>query len=524
LGVLARKTSTKAPSWLAWIPIANLYLMSRIARRSLLMAALMLVPLVNLYAAGKLWQGIAIARGKPGWTGWLILVPGLNLLLPMYLASGAVTDSEAEALAAQAADAGERPAFCPECGAALEPDQQFCGECGFDVTTIEAPPATTPEPAAAPAAATPKEVMRSPGQIAAILAGIAVVALAAYVIYDSFGGTTRTNQIPPMPPAMAGTLTEFPIDSAELHPLQPDAIVTQTLGTTPPRVPASWLPRGVQAATISRHAEALTSATYRAHPPEAPVAVTVLKTTANPLAAAQEISREVAQAASAAAAPIQVKTPTGEIFQGTRIRNDKEATYVLAQPDNASVVIVHAADPAAFPAAERLAANVGNGAGLAAFPSVLATLGALPSRLPQDWVLHEARTVTAAEIGRADAQLSEAAKSTDGEAQQLAAQARMVLPEQLMLARYQDPARRDWSIVRGQYGSSPRGLAAWTVLRSLMTFVTNEALPLASGEGRLLKLSDRQIALIRSGASLVMLAAPAGATADNVRQLAQGIQ
>lgn len=524
LGVLARKTAAKAPSWLAWIPIANLYLLSKVARQSLLMAALILVPLVNLVIAGKLWKGIAAARNKPAWTGWLILVPGVNLLLPMYLAAGAVTDPEAQHVAQQAT-ATERPQFCPDCGTPLEAEQRFCGECGCDVSALSpAEPEPAGEAAAPVAAGPPAMVMRSPWAIAGILAGLAMVAFFGYAAYDSFTTPQRARQLPPMPPAMAGTLTEFPIDSIEMHPLHPDAVAVQQLGTTPVRVPTGWLPRGLQPTTLARQGHALTSATYRAHPQEPPVAITVLKAADNPVAAAQEIANEVAQATGAPQSPIQVKTPQGEIYQGTRIRTDKEATYVLAQPDKASVVIVHAADPAVLPAAERLAANVGNGAGLNAFPAVQNTLGTLPPSMPEGVVLQEARTITSGELARADAQVTEAAASMGAEAQRMAAQINRLLPGELVMARYQDAAKRDWGVVRGQYGSSPKAIAAWAILRSLMAVMTSEALPYGGGEARLIKLSDRQVAIFRAGAALVLLAAPPDASADHLRAMAGGAQ
>jgi hypothetical protein len=517
--VLGRKTST-SHTWLAWIPIANLFQLCRISRRSMVMGVLMLVPLVNLWAAGKVWTGVAGARGKPEWTGWLILIPGLNLLLPLYLAAGPVTDPEAAAAAAATAASEERPAFCPECGAAIEPDQRFCGECGFDVETI-APVVAAPAPAAASAA--PQMVMRPAWHIAGIIAGIAVVALLGYVVYDSFRFGTPQRQMPPMPPALAGTLTEFPIDSTEMHPLQPDAVSTQQLGSTPLRVTPGGLPRGLQPSTITRNARALTTATYRPHPGQPAVTVTVLNTTGDARTAAQEIISEVAQASATSHAAIEVKSPSGQLYHGGRVRTEKEATYVLANDTAPSVVIVHASDPATLPAAERLAANIGNGAGLSAFPAVQETLGSLPASLPADLVLQEARTITSDELGRADAQMNEAAQSLGADAQRLAGQVHQMLPGQLTVARYQDAAKQDWAIVRGQYGSSPKSLIAWTILRSLMVMVKTETLPFAKGEARIFQSGGQRLALFRTGASLVMLAAPASATAAHLRQLLEGM-
>jgi hypothetical protein len=524
LMVLARKTST-SHSWLAWIPIANIFLMCRIARQSMLLGVLMIVPLVNFVVAGLLWSGIARARHKPGWTGWLILVPGLNLLLPPYFAMGPVTDPAAPASDPPAA-AVEFPKFCPECGAATDPDEQFCGECGYDLHQAIDQAIDPPTPASSPAPALPGPqpamVMRSPLAIAGILTAIAVVLFLGYAAYDSYSTPARSRQMPSMTPAMAGTLRAFPIDSAEMHPLQPDAFTAQMLNTIPVRVEPDSLPRGLSPVTIGRHGQALTQAIYRAHPGEPPVSVTVVTTSGDSGAAVQEIAREVSTAHGIAASGIEVKSPGGELYHGARIRDDREATYVLAKDNGGAVVIVHARDSSVLEAAERLAANVGNGEGLAAFPAIQNSLGTLPPELPADLVLQEARTLTGEQLGDAESQLAETALSMGAEAQRLAGQVHRVLPGGLVLARYHDAAKRDWGVMRGQYDSSPRALIAWTILRSLMTLTDSEAFPFQQGEARLLKFGDRQVALFRAGASIVLLAAPLDANTDHLRQLAGG--
>jgi len=77
---IAEKTSTPN-GWLAWIPIANIYLMCMIARQPWWWLLLCLIPYVNIVFIILLWWKIAEAMGKPGWLGLLMIIPGVNLVI-----------------------------------------------------------------------------------------------------------------------------------------------------------------------------------------------------------------------------------------------------------------------------------------------------------------------------------------------------------------------------------------------------------------------------------------------------------
>ena len=85
LQTIADKTGT-ANSWLAWIPIANLFLMLSVAKKPMWWFILFLVPLVNVVIGIMVWMAIAEARGKPNWWGILMIVPVANFVVPGYLA------------------------------------------------------------------------------------------------------------------------------------------------------------------------------------------------------------------------------------------------------------------------------------------------------------------------------------------------------------------------------------------------------------------------------------------------------
>ncbi len=82
---IAEKTNTPN-GWLAWIPIANIYLMCMIAGKAWWWLLLCLIPYVNIIFIIIVWWKIAEARGKPGWWGLLLLVPIVNFIIPGILA------------------------------------------------------------------------------------------------------------------------------------------------------------------------------------------------------------------------------------------------------------------------------------------------------------------------------------------------------------------------------------------------------------------------------------------------------
>ena len=85
LQTIAAKTNTEN-GWLAWIPIANVFLMLSIAKKPMWWFLLFLVPLVNIVMAIMVWMAMAEARGKPSWWGILTIVPVANLVVPGVLA------------------------------------------------------------------------------------------------------------------------------------------------------------------------------------------------------------------------------------------------------------------------------------------------------------------------------------------------------------------------------------------------------------------------------------------------------
>ena len=85
LMLIANKTNTPN-SWLAWIPIANIYLMCKVAGKPGWWVILFFIPFVNIVIYIIVWMKVAEARKKPGWLGILMIIPFVNLIVPGYLA------------------------------------------------------------------------------------------------------------------------------------------------------------------------------------------------------------------------------------------------------------------------------------------------------------------------------------------------------------------------------------------------------------------------------------------------------
>ncbi len=85
LSVIASKMDVEQ-AWMAWIPIANFYLMCRMADRSVWLLVLLMVPLANVVVLAVLWIDITNERLGFGWPGILAVIPVVNIAFSGYLA------------------------------------------------------------------------------------------------------------------------------------------------------------------------------------------------------------------------------------------------------------------------------------------------------------------------------------------------------------------------------------------------------------------------------------------------------
>lgn len=82
---IAERTGT-GRTWWAWVPVLNVFLMLKIAKRPLWWFILFAVPIVNAYVAIRILVDICRAVGESPWLVVPLLIPGVNLLIISYLA------------------------------------------------------------------------------------------------------------------------------------------------------------------------------------------------------------------------------------------------------------------------------------------------------------------------------------------------------------------------------------------------------------------------------------------------------
>jgi len=123
---IAKKTST-SNSWMAWVPILNIYLLCKAAGKSIAWFILMFIPFINIIAVVIVWAAVAERLGKPAWWGILMLVPGVNLVIPAILA---FTGGSPKVSKISKKTVSKGGMTCPKCGASISPTDKFCPDCG----------------------------------------------------------------------------------------------------------------------------------------------------------------------------------------------------------------------------------------------------------------------------------------------------------------------------------------------------------------------------------------------------------
>ncbi|HPC30846.1 MAG TPA: zinc ribbon domain-containing protein, partial [Candidatus Pacearchaeota archaeon] len=132
---IAKKTDTPN-GWLAWIPVANVFLMIQIAQKPLWWFILLLIPFVNIVIIVILWMKIAERRGKPNWLGILMIVPVVGIIIPGYLAfSGKGKIEITPPYAATGTQEANKPVVgykhpCKYCEKLIPPNSTVCPFCG----------------------------------------------------------------------------------------------------------------------------------------------------------------------------------------------------------------------------------------------------------------------------------------------------------------------------------------------------------------------------------------------------------
>ena len=550
--IIARKTATPN-GWMAWVPILNVVLMCRIAKRSAWWILLLLIPLVNLIFVVILWMGVAETCGRPTWTGVLAIIPGVNLILPAYMATapgkpvvasavppptarpgacaacGAMNEpGEAycgqcgKPLAAPAAGAGtpagQSPSpRCAACGAINEPGEAFCGQCGKALTT----PSATREPDPRLSPTTPTS--STPGLMVALFAFV-LLCIGAWFTYSKLFSHPTAKRLPPaLPQRMAGVMKEFPVDTASKSPARPKAVVTQTLKPgTSAKVPSKWLPPGMTPSNLPGMATSIASATYQAQPNDAPVYVHVLDEPGDDRG--RGIANVVLSASSGASETgVQVQTQGGETYQGWRINSPQIEIYVLGRTSEKVVIVIYSPDPAAQQTADRLASDVGNGAGLSDYPEVNGSVGDLPASPPDGFTLSEMNTFDTSSLISPE-EMKSSLGMAGPDADQWMRQVQRYLPQRITTAEYQDRYRKPWRVAIGNFGGGIRAWTTWNLVRWISGMASMKSVPLPRGDGLMMSQNGETFLLQRNGPCIALVSGPAGASVTQLSALLSGLQ
>jgi hypothetical protein len=389
---------------------------------------------------------------------------------------------------------------------------------------------------AAAAAAVPSPIAAAPaaksrtgkGPLIAAVAVILVL-VAGGLLYSRLSYSPPIRKAPAMPQRIAGTLTEFPVDTNAQAPARPASVVTQRLGrgTQAAVLPEHSLPPGITPAGLARHADTMTSAVYRATPSDPPVNVHVLNTLPGSPHPGQEIAGEVRRSMGPQTEEkgIKVTSPKGEEYAGWKVQSPQAVVYVLDKGRGGVTIIIYAPDPAARTTADRLAGNVGNGGGLTDYPEVQDSLFTLPPELPGGLDLQEANTFDTA---ASSASLSQVASSMGAgnspETQQAIAKVQQSIPERITTARYRDRTGQDWNIGVGDYRNTRRAWTTWLLFRALLAFASARKVDLGYGSGLAFEQNRTQFVVVQRGPYLAVAGGPAGRPVEEVILLMKGLQ
>ncbi len=83
---IAHKTGQSDTAWWAFIPIANTFLLLKMAEKPTHWFLFLLIPIANVFFFFKLWIDVARNCGQSGVWGFLVMIPFLNFLALFVLA------------------------------------------------------------------------------------------------------------------------------------------------------------------------------------------------------------------------------------------------------------------------------------------------------------------------------------------------------------------------------------------------------------------------------------------------------
>ena len=432
-------------------------------------------------------------------------------------------------------------AFCGECGTALEPGAAFCPSCG---TALAAPVGAPVAAAAPPRAATPAAAVAAPAPVPppaappapapakshtfayVMLSLLVIVAgVGAYFAF-TFGMFTpaKPKQPPALPASVAGTLTEFPLDTATTNPVKPVTLSTEVVdGSSLSPMTSKGLPSGLNTKSI----KTVTSATYKAKPADPPVYVDVVDSRDDSASMSREISSAVAAGSSGAATSgVRVQSQAGTEYSGYKVKDSQSETYVLGKANSGVVIVIYAPDPSVMAIADRLAPTVGNGTGLNAMPDLTDAVSNLPAQLPSGMTLSDMYTFGPDDLRAELQQAKKLAQGTgqQGDPQQLIAVIEQFLPQQIVASHYHDASGKEYVMAIGDYGSTISAGKTWLALKAAAQVMKLQSVSVHGTGGLAMTQGEAQIIAFQSGSHLAVVSGSSATGNNALMQLAEAIQ
>jgi hypothetical protein len=529
LMVLARKTGT-ANGWLALLPVLNLFLMCMVGRRSCGWVLAMFVPFLNVIAFAYIWGGIAAARNQSPWLGLLMLVPLVNLLLPLILCFGPATGYAP--VAAQYVSAGPMRG-CGKCGQSAGESDAFCAHCGSPFGVAVSP--VRKQVPVQPMVMAPRPATAGSGcWIVLIVMGLFGVSalgccgVGGYFLLAPKPYTPPVRQLAQLPPAMAGSMSLLPRDSVSEGQAAPASIASQTFGgpgaATRPRtvsLPPEQFPRGIDVGSIPQVASDVTSAVYRTGPTAPPVSIQILNMP-NAAASAENWVSQAAQATGGVTTPVTIRSPNGQEFSGTQIESSTDYICILTSYDDGTTVFVSSRSGESAAIASRLAGNLGNSGGLSD-PQVEPYICVLPAIAIGSLEIVELFTATGDGIMAVAANLSPE-EASDPQLQQAIAQFRQFVPAFVTAAVLEDSAAQEWNALVGTYATVGQATRIWRLIEWTAGWGATGRIAIHGTNGLWFDETDGRIVLFQKGPHVVVLRGPVGVPLDQLIALGEGLQ
>jgi hypothetical protein len=423
LGAQSKQRST----WTAWLPVLNNYLVCRLGKTSPALMLPALIPFLNLLVDAYLGLRMAKAANKSAVLGLLYGVPLFGNAVPLLLGFGAAAAEEKKDESAQTPLVSALIHAGVVCSVVLA-----LGLTAFALgrmTLAKAPP--------------------SAQQVAAAL-----------------------------PKRVAGTLTEFPIDSAAAKPAKPSGVVTQFFGSEEKpsaneRITKEKLPPWMAPDALPAAARSAIAAEYTTGEGNVSVNVVTLDLRGQSSEALARPSQEkLAEfAPGATVSGVDLKSARNESYRGYRVTSPEASYYALQKTGTNTAVLISAANAASKEVAERLAANVGAGDGLLEDEGYREVFASVPPPPDDTAQMMEMQTVTEADVARYMAVIDQAAASAEvqkeipNELKALYPLVRQVVPRSITFSAYQ-AADRDVAYMTAT-ANFPSGAKAWTALQTI---------------------------------------------------------